>query len=70
MQEDRLEAAAETPAYLLGFPGLSDELADLAEASDTRRLTRNERRRLARGIQAAAQRVRQARAVRERRQAA
>lgn len=51
----------ETPPYLRHVAGLSAELAALAEASDTRRLARNERRRLRRGIDAAAARVRAAR---------
>jgi hypothetical protein len=55
----------ETPAYLEGVEGLSAELADLAEQSDSRRLNRNEKRRLARGIKAACQRVQDARRKRD-----
>lgn len=59
-----LNSPYETPPYLRGVAGLSAELAAVAEASDTRRLTRNERRRLRRGIDAAAARVRAAREAR------
>lgn len=55
----------ELPEYLRGVEGLPAELAELAEASETRRLTAAERRRLARGIRAACRRVLDARRRRD-----
>jgi hypothetical protein len=54
-----------TPEYLAAVDGLPAELATLAEDSDTRRLSRNERRRLDRGIAAARKRIDEARAERD-----
>lgn len=57
----------ETPEYLRGpgFEGLPDELAQLAEESDARRLTISESVRLRYGIRAAMQRVLAARRARD-----
>lgn len=57
----------ETPEYLRGpgFEGLSDELAELAEASDTRSLTASERGKLRRGVKQAKKRVLAAKAKRD-----
>jgi hypothetical protein len=53
------------PEYLQGVEGLPAELADLAEESETRFLTANERHRLRRGIRAACKRVLEARRRRD-----
>jgi hypothetical protein len=59
------EPPPELPEYLRRVEGLPWELARLAEEGESRRLTRDERRRIDRGIRDACRRVLTARAARD-----